>query len=283
MEETISTKKLHPEEEPEENEMSFWDHLEELRKHIFRSLAAILILAFIAFLNKHFIFDTIILAPKDSDFITNKLLCRLGNYLSVESLCLGDAHMILQNISMSGQFMTHMYISLVAGFIVALPYVLWEFWRFIVPALRPEEKKYSKGFVAAGSFLFLTGVFFAYFILVPLTLNFFGNYHVSDQVANQIHLSSFISTVVSVTLSVGLVFELPIIIYFLTKVGIVTPQFLKKNRKIMFVIVLTLSAIITPPDVFSQILVSIPLLLLYEMSIKISKRVYKKREEELAG
>ena len=283
MEETISTKKLHPEEEPEENEMSFWDHLEELRKHIFRSLAAILILAFIAFLNKHFIFDTIILAPKDSDFITNKLLCRLGNYLSVESLCLGDAHMILQNISMSGQFMTHMYISLVAGFIVALPYVLWEFWRFIVPALRPEEKKYSKGFVTAGSFLFLTGVFFAYFILVPLTLNFFGNYHVSDQVANQIHLSSFISTVVSVTLSVGLVFELPIIIYFLTKVGIVTPQFLKKNRKIMFVIVLTLSAIITPPDVFSQILVSIPLLLLYEMSIKISKRVYKKREEELAG
>lgn len=283
MEETLSTKKHIHREEPDENEMSFWDHLEELRKHIFRSLAAILILAFVAFLNKHFIFDTVILAPKDADFITNRLLCRLGNFLSVESLCLGDAHMILQNISMSGQFMTHLYISLVAGFIVALPYVLWEFWRFITPALRPEEKKYSKGFVAAGSFLFLTGVFFAYFILVPLTLNFFGNYHVSDQVANQIHLSSFISTVVSVTLSVGLVFELPIIIYFLTKVGIVTPQFLKKNRKIMFVIVLTLSAIITPPDVFSQILVSIPLLLLYEMSIKISQRVYKKREEELAG
>ncbi len=283
MEEQISTKKIIPKEEPEENEMSFWDHLEELRKHIFRSLAAIIILAIVAFLNKHFIFDTIILAPKDSNFITNRLLCELGNYLSVESLCLGDAHMILQNISMSGQFMTHMYISFVAGFIVALPYVLWEFWKFIVPALKPEEKKYSKGFVAAGSILFLTGVFFAYFILVPLTLNFFGNYHVSDQVANQIHLNSFISTVVSVTLSVGLVFELPILVYFLTKIGIVTPQFLRKNRKVMFVIVLILSAIITPPDVFSQILVSIPLLLLYEMSIKISKRVYDKREEELAG
>jgi sec-independent protein translocase protein TatC len=283
MEETISTKKLHPKEEPEENEMSFWDHLEELRKHIFRSLAAILVFAIIAFLNKHFIFDTIILAPKDSDFITNRLLCRFGNSISFESLCLGDVHMVLQNISMSGQFMTHMYISLVVGFIVALPYVLLEFWRFITPALHPDEKKYSKGFVAAGTILFLTGVLFAYFILVPLTLNFFGNYHVSDQVANQIQLGSFISTVVSVTLSVGLVFELPIIIYFLTKVGIVTPQFLKKNRKIMFVIVLTLSAIITPPDIFSQVLVSIPLLLLYEMSIKISKRVYDKREEEMAG
>ncbi len=283
MEETISTKKLHPKEEPEENEMSFWDHLEELRKHIFRSLAAILVFAIIAFLNKHFIFDTIILAPKDSDFITNRLLCKFGNYISVESLCLGDAQMILQNISMSGQFMTHMYISLVVGFIVALPYVLLEFWRFITPALHPDEKKYSKGFVAVGTLLFLTGALFAYFILVPLTLNFFGNYHVSDQVANQIHLNSFISTVVSVTLSVGLVFELPIIIYFLTKVGIVTPQFLKKNRKVMFVIVLTMSAIITPPDIFSQVLVSIPLLLLYEMSIKISKRVYDKREKELAG
>ena len=263
--------------------MSFWDHLDALRIHLFRSIAAILVLAIVAFINKDFVFDNIILAPKDSSFFTNRMLCKLADLVSVDALCIGNLNLVLQNINMSGQFMTHMYISIFAGLIGALPYVLWELWRFILPALQPNEKTYSKGAVVVSSLLFALGVLFAYYLIVPLTINFFGGYHVSEAVANQITLSSYISTVVSVTFGVGVIFELPILIYFLTKVGVVTPDFLKKNRKTMLVIVLVASAIITPPDIFSQVLVCIPLMGLYELSISISKRVYKKHQAELAG
>ena len=263
--------------------MSFWEHLEELRMHIFRSLVAILILAIVAFLNKRIIFDYIILAPKDMDFITNRFLCQLGEILSIDALCIGRLNLSIQNINMSGQFMTHLYVSLIAGLIVAAPYIIWELWRFIMPALKQKEKKYSTGAVAVSSLLFLAGVLFAYFLIVPLTINFLGTYQVSHDVPNQINLNSYISTVVSVTIAVGIVFELPILVFFLTKVGILTPAFMKKNRKIMLVIVLILSAIITPPDVFSQILVCIPLVGLYELSIRISEKVYRQREVELAG
>jgi sec-independent protein translocase protein TatC len=284
MAETISNKKTkgRKKEPKPETEMSFWDHLEALRSHLFRSIAAILVLAIIAFINKDFVFDQIILAPKEPGFFTNRMLCKLAELLSVDSLCIGNLNLVLQNINMSGQFMTHMYISLFAGLIGAIPYVLWEMWRFILPALQPNEKNYSKGAVFVSSLLFTLGVLFAYYLIVPLTINFFGGYHVSDSVANQISLSSYISTVVSVTFAVGLVFELPILIYFLTKVGVVTPMFLKKNRKYMLVLVLLTSAIITPPDIFSQILVSVPLMGLYELSISISRRVYKKQEAEMA-
>jgi len=283
MHEEISNKKKQlPPQPPVEAEMSFWEHLEELRMHIFRSLAAIFILAIGAFIAKHFIFDVIILAPKSEDFITNRLLCKAGDLLSIESLCIGKMNLKIQNINMSGQFMTHMYVSIFAGIIVAAPYVIWELWRFIMPALRPGEKKYSRGAVLVSSLLFILGILFAYFLIVPLTINFLGTYQVSSEVANEINLNSYISTVMSVTLAVGIVFELPILVYFLTKVGIVSPTFLKKNRKIMLVIVLVLSAIITPPDIFSQILVCIPLMGLYELSITISKRVYRQREADLA-
>ena len=267
----------------EEPEMSFWEHLEELRMHIFRSLAAVFVLAVAAFLAKKFVFDVIILAPKNEHFITNVLLCRAGELLSIDALCIGKMNLQMQNINMSGQFMTHMYVSIVTGLIVAAPYIIWELWRFVMPALKPGEKRYSRGAVVVSSLLFICGVLFAYFLIVPLTINFLGTYQVSQEVPNQIHLNSYISTVLSVTLAVGIVFELPILVYFLTKVGLVTPAFLKKNRKIMLVIVLVLSAIITPPDIFSQVLVCIPLMLLYEMSISISKRVYRQRQADLAG
>jgi len=266
-----------------ENEMSFWEHLEELRWHILRSIISVLILAIVAFLNRHIIFDMIILAPKDSEFITNRLLCQLADLISVKALCIDDLALKIINIKMSGQFMTHMYISFVAGIIVAFPYILAEIWGFIRPALMPNEKKHSGGAVFVCSLLFISGVLFSYFLIVPLTVNFLGTYQVSGFVQNTISLNSYISTVVSVTLSVGLVFELPVFIYFLTKVGVVTPSFMRKNRKYMLVIILVLSAIITPPDVFSQILVCLPLFGLYEISIKISQRVYRKRTIEMAG
>ncbi len=274
-----TTKNNVPEEE---KVMSFWDHLEELRGHIFRSLIAILVLAILAFANRHIIFDWIILAPSSSHFITYQWLCRLGHWLHVNSLCISNMHIKIINIKMSGQFLTHMYISIVAGFILAFPYVLWEIWRFVQPALHENEKKYSRGGLLISTLLFLTGVIFSYFLIVPLTVNFLGTYTVSADVVNQISLSSYISTVVSVTFAVGVVFELPILVYFLTRIGLITPDMMKKNRKYMFVILLTVSAIITPPDVFSQMMVMIPLWGLYESSIIVSKRVYKRLLREAA-
>jgi len=272
------TTKNQPQEE--EKVMSFWDHLEELRWHIMRSIIAVMVLAVVAFLNRKIVFDYIILAPSSSDFITNRVLCRFGEIIHVSALCIQNLHLQIINISMSGQFLTHMYISTVAGFIVAFPYILYEIWSFIRPALYDKEQKYSRGAVLISSMLFLLGVLFSYFLIVPLTVNFLGNYQVSDMVLNQVSLKSYINTVVSVTFAVGVVFELPILVYFLTKVGVITPAFLTKNRKYMFVVLLTLSAIITPPDMFSQIMVVIPLVGLYEVSIKVSKRIYKKVQEE---
>jgi len=272
------TTKHAPEEE--EKVMSFWDHLEELRWHIMRSIIAVMVLAVVAFLNRKIIFDYIILAPSTPHFITNRVLCRFGEIIHVSSICIKSLHFQIINISMSGQFLTHMYISTVAGFILAFPYILYEIWRFVKPALHDKEEKYSRGVVFISSSLFMLGVLFSYFLIVPLTVNFLGNYQVSASVMNQISLKSYINTVVSVTFAVGIVFELPILVYFLTKIGIITPEFLTSNRKYMFVVLLILSAIITPPDMFSQIMVVIPLVGLYEVSIKVSKRIYKKIQEE---
>lgn len=289
MAETISSKKnkgrkknpTPPKKaESKEGEMSFWDHLRDLRGHIVRSLIAIVIFAIVAFLNKNFIFNNIILAPKEADFITNQLLCRLGTLINIDYFCVSEFSLSLINISMAGQFMTHMYISFMAGVIVAAPYIIYEFWRFVEPALYDYEKKNSGSTVIICSLLFLTGVVFSYYLIVPLALNFFGTYQVSADVSNQISLSSYISTVVSVTISVGVVFELPVIIFFLTKAGLISIEFLKKNRKYMLVIVLILSAIITPPDVFSQVLVTLPLMILYEFSILMAKRAIKKEKKQ---
>lgn len=264
-----------------EKVMTFWDHLDELRMHILRSLVAIIVLAIIAFMNREIIFDRIILGPSTSDFITNRMLCKLADLLSVSALCIDDMKLQIINIKMSGQFLTHMYISIVAGFIMSFPYMLWEISRFVKPAMRDTEKKYSQGGIFISTILFLTGIAFSYFLIVPLTVNFLGTYQVSENVFNQISLSSYISTVVSVTFAVGVVFELPILVYFLTKIGVLTPDFMKKNRKYMYVILLVVSAVITPPDMFSQVLVVVPLIGLYELSIGVSSRIYKKTQQEL--
>jgi len=269
--------------EKAQDEMSFWQHLEALRWHLTRSIIAVVVFAVVAFLNRKIIFDDIILAPRDSEFITNRLLCKLADILSFKSLCFESFDLTIINIKMSGQFLTHMYISIIAGIILTIPYIIWEIWSFIKPALYKNERKYTNYAVISSSMLFIIGILFSYFLIVPLTVNFLGTYHVSEFVQNQVSLKSYVNTVVSVTFAVGIVFELPIFMYFFTKVGLVTPSFLKKNRKYMLVICLILSAIITPPDVFSQVLVCIPLIGLYEISILISKRVYRKRQEELAG
>ena len=262
-------------------EMSFLDHLEELRWHLIRSFLAIFLFAIIAFIFHSFIFDTIILAPKTPEFFTNSMLCEFGNFIGTKNLCINSSPFQIINIKMAGQFSTHIMVSFVAGFLIAFPYVFWEFWRFLKPALETGEKKYTRGAVFFSSVLFSLGVLFGYYLIVPLSVHFLGSYNVSTQVLNQINLGSYISTVTSVVLAAGIIFELPVIIYFLSKVGLVTPAGLKKYRRHSFVVILILSAIITPPDVFSQVLVSLPLLILYEIGINISKRITAKNEKQL--
>ena len=259
-------------------EMSFWDHLEELRKRLIRSVLAWVALSVLAFTQRDIIFDKIILAPKDGTFITYHWLCQLGDWLHMDSLCMKSLSIHLINYNLSGQFMIHMTISMVAGLILAVPFIFYQVWQFIKPALHVNEKKYAGKAVFFMSGLFMIGIMFSYFFMVPWTLNFLGTYQVSASVANQIAIDSYISTVVSVVFSVGLVFELPVVVFVLAKIGILTPTFLKKNRKYAFIIVLILAAIITPPDVFSQMMVTLPLWILYEVSILVASRVAAKEE-----
>ncbi len=259
--------------------MSFWSHLEELRGHLVRSAIAIFLLAVVAFIAKDIVFDYIILAPKEPYFITNKAFCYLADLVSTPALCINQNPVEIINIELAGQFKTHLIVSIIVGVIVAFPYILWEFWRFVQPALHPREKANSRGAVFVTSLLFLSGVSFSYFLIAPLTINFLGTYQVSSMVANQVALRSYISTVTMVTFATGIVFELPVIVYFLSRVGLLTPEFMKRNRKTAFILIIALSAIITPPDVFSQILVGIPLYGLYEISIGISKRVNNERPD----
>jgi sec-independent protein translocase protein TatC len=258
------------------DEMSFLEHLEELRWHLIRSILVVLVITALAFVYKKIVFDVIILGPQHADFITNRLLCKLADKLSVEALCINQAELKLINYKMTGQFMAHIMISIIAGLIVAFPYILHEAWRFIRPALHENERTYTTGVIFYCTILFLLGVGFGYFVIAPLSVNFLGNYAVSHTVENLPQLMSYVSLVTTITLASGVLFELPILVYFLSKVGLVTPEFLRKYRRHALVIILVISAIITPPDVFSQILVSFPLLLLYEISIMISKRVIKK-------
>ncbi|MEM8845715.1 MAG: twin-arginine translocase subunit TatC [Bacteroidota bacterium] len=263
------------------NEMSFLDHLEELRWHLIRSTVAIVIVACVAFIMKDFIFDTIIFGPKKMNFPTYQFFCRIATFFGIDSeFCSDQLPFTIQNRTMAGQFSAHIWTSIWAGVIVGFPYILWELWRFISPGLHANERKYSRGFILVASSLFFMGVLFGYYVVAPLSINFLGTYQVSKEVLNEIDISSFISTVRASVIACGIMFELPIIIYFLTKVGLVTPAILKKYRKIALVIVLILSAIITPPDVASQIVVAVPVLILYQISIYISKVVLKKEAKK---
>lgn len=257
-------------------EMSFLEHLEALRWHLVRSVSVVLIISVAAFVNKSFIFDKIIFGPKNVDFPTYHALCWLSEKLSID-MCIRELPFTLINISMAGQFTVHMWVAFVTGFVVGFPYLLWELWRFIKPALTQKEKGYSSGIVFFTSLLFITGVLFGYYVISPMSINFLGSYQVSGEVKNQISLDSYISTVTILTFASGIVFELPIVVYFLSKIGLITPQFMRKYRKHAMVVNLIIAAVITPsPDITSQLLVAIPLFLLYEVSIYVSATVVKK-------
>ncbi len=266
------------------DEMSFLDHLEDLRWHLIRATLAILIAGTVAFLAKSFIFDTLLFAPVNVDFWTYSVLCNISQFAGFdESFCLTEIPFRIQSRIVAGQFSAHIWTSITAGFIISFPYVIYEFWKFLSPGLYENERKNAKWFILAGSLLFFTGVLFGYYIITPLSLRFLGSYQVSDLVFNDFDLDSYIGLIRACVLATGFIFELPIVIYFLSKIGLVTPEFLKQNRKYAIVLILIFSAIITPPDVASQIIVTIPVLILYEISIFISKAVVKnqiKKEKE---
>ena len=266
-----------------EAEMSFLEHLEVMRWHLLRSIAAIVILALVAFVFKDIVFDKIILAPKEPPFPTNRWLCQLGEILGLQRICINQNPFQLQTVKMAEQFSMHIIVSLVAGIVIAFPYIFWEFWRFIVPALYDKERSTARGAVFYTSLLFILGVLFGYYIISPLSVNFLGNYKVSESVISAPTLRSYVQTITSVVLASGLVFQLPILVYFLSRVGLVTPDFLKKYRRHSIILIVTLSAIITPPDVFSQVLVALPLMVLYEIGISISKRILRQRDAEDAA
>ena len=267
-------------EQDEGREMTFWEHLDELRGALWRIVIAILVTSIAAFAFKEVLFDDIILAPKSKTFITYRAFCKLGEWLSMPSLCVDPSHFQLINISLAGQFTAHMNISMIVGLIVALPYALWELWRFIKPGLSDREIRNSRGIVAIVTLLFLTGVCFSYFVAAPLMINFLGGYTVSDAVINQIALTSYVSSITMMTLLMGLLFELPMLILFLTKIGIITPKHLRKYRKHTIIGILIVAGVITPsPDIFSQVIVAIPLYALFELSLAMSARIYRKKQE----
>lgn len=260
--------------------MSFLEHLEELRWHILRSMFAIIITGIVCFVMKDFMFDTIIFGPKNISFPTYRFLCEAATFLGVETnFCGTEFPFIIQNRTMGGQFSAHIWTSIIGGFILSFPYVIYELWKFISPGLHQNEKNRSRGFIFICSFLFFIGVLFGYYVVAPLSINFLGGYQVSSQILNEIDISSYIALVRSSCLACGIMFELPIIIFFLTRIGVVTPTSLVKYRKYAILIVLTFAAIITPPDVASQIIVAIPVMILYQISIFISRLVLKNQSK----
>jgi sec-independent protein translocase protein TatC len=262
-------------------EMSFLDHLEELRWVLVRSTLAILVLAVFTFFVSDYVFDVIIFGPKSPDFITYRLFCDLSHQLGfADSICVTEMPFIIQNINVEGQINILVWTCITAGFILAFPYILLQLWNFISPALYENERKYAKLFIFIASLLFFTGVLFGYFVVVPMSVNFFATFKVSDVVQNQFSFDSYIGMIKTSVIASGLFFELPVIIYFLTKLGLVTPKFLRDYWRYAVVIILIVAAIVTPPDVVSQLIVAIPMLLIYEISIFISVIVYKNQQKK---
>lgn len=270
-------------EEEEEEGMSFLDHLEALRWHILRAISAVLILTIIAFLAKSIVFGVIILGPSKVDFITYRLFCDLGNFLGVAALCIDELPFTLQSREMTSQFSMHMTSSLVVGFVVAFPYLFWEVWRFISPGLYDKEKNAARGAVFFVSFLFFLGAAFGYFVLAPMSINFLANYQLDPSIVNEFDISSYISTLTMLVLASAIMFQLPVVVYFLSKSGLVTSAMLRSYRRHAIVVILIVSAIITPPDVVSQILIAMPILVLYEAGIQIAKRLEKEKAVKKAA
>lgn len=263
---------------PDDPEMPFLEHLEALRWHLVRGVAAIVLVAIVAFIAKELVFEGLVLAPMSTDFISYQFLCRFSAYMGLgEAFCITEIPFSIMNIAMAGQFTNHLIVSFAMGIIVGFPYFAWEMWRFLRPALSMNERGEATGMVFWVSLLFFIGVAFGFLVLTPVTVQFLGGYRVSEIVENQINLDSYVSTVAGVTFATALIFELPIVIFFMAKIGLVTAQGMREFRKYAVVVILMVAAVLTPPDITSQVLLFIPFYLLYEVSILIALRVERKQ------
>lgn len=263
-------------------EMSFFDHLDELRPHLMRSAVAVLILTLAAFLLKWVVIDGILMGPQSPEFPTNRFLNNLGERLDIPALKVNAASFNLINTTVAGQLNLHLRISFITAIAVATPYILWEIWRFVKPALTPKELRGSRMFVLYVSLCFFIGLLFGYFIITPLALNFLINYTASTSIENLIDISSYLSTVLGTSIACAGIFQLPLLVYFLTKMGVIKPEFLARHRRHAIVVLAIVSAIITPPDALSMILVLLPFYALYELSIRLSRKVMRKKAEEIS-
>ena len=278
---SLMAKLLQQDTQGGEGEMSFLDHLEALRWHLIRSLAAMVILTVTAFFSKELLFHDIILAPSRPDFWTYRMLCRLGEYLEQPFLCVKQLSFIIQSRTLTGQFSTHIGVSLVAGFILAFPYIFWEIWQFVRPGLYPRERAMTRGAVFFVSFLFFLGISFGYWILAPLSINFLANYQIDPSIANEVDLMSYIETLMMMVLSCGLMFQLPMVILVLAKAGLAGPGFLRAYRRHAIIVIVIVAAVLTPsPDLFSLLIVALPIYLLYELSILLAARVERQNALE---
>ncbi|MFM8912425.1 MAG: twin-arginine translocase subunit TatC [Flammeovirgaceae bacterium] len=265
----------------DEKEMSFLDHLEELRWRVVRAAMATLVFTILAFIFIKWIFSNIVFAPAQIDFPTFKWMCSLADLTGFKELCVTELPFKVQSRNMTGQFMMSLTASFVIGLVCAFPYLAWELWSFVKPGLRATERKYSRGAVAAISFLFTLGILFGYYILSPMTIWFLSTYSISDMIVNEFDITSYVSTISSLVLGCGLLFQFPMVVYFLSKIGIVTPELMRKYRKHSVVVILILGAVITPSgDPFSLTVISLPLYVLFEISIYISAVVVRNKLKE---
>ena len=275
---------LHEEERLRQQraEMSFFEHIEELRRHILRSAFAIIALGTICFLNKDFIFNTLIFGPRNPDFLSYRVLCSFSHSMGMaDKMCFQPVKFDIITRQLGEVLMQHLYVSFWLGLIGAFPFVLWEFWKFIRPGLHETEQKSVRGVVGICSFLFLLGVAFGYLVVAPFSINFLAGYTLDGTVVSPT-LDSYVTYMTMFTIPTGLIFEMPVVAYFLTKIGLIGHRLLRTYRRHAVVAILIVAAIITPPDVVSQTIVSIPLFILYEVSIYVSKRVELRREREIA-
>ncbi len=269
-------------QEEEGREMSFFDHLEELRAHVMRSLAAIAIAGVALYIFKDWVFDTVLFGPTQKDFISYKIFCALSKGIGAgKALCMEPPEFEMQAVGFGEAFLTTLRVAFMGGIVVAFPFIINEFWKFVKPGLYDNEQRAAQGIVAVCSGLFLTGVLFGYFVLAPFATNFLIGYTIPG-VENKPTLVSMINYMIMFILPSGLVFELPVVVYFLSRIGLVTPQDMRKYRRHAFIVILIAAAIITPPDVVTQTLLGLPLFLLYELSIFISARVQRQLAEKEA-
>jgi sec-independent protein translocase protein TatC len=267
-------KRLQKNKSGEVAEMTFIDHLEELRGHLLRSVLAIVVGGIVVAVYNDFCVKKVLMGPTHSDFPTYTWLCNAGKKLGMgTSLCMKDIGVKMQSTSVSGQFSMFFTVIVIGGIIIAFPYIFWEFWKFLKPALTQKELSRTRGVVFWVSLLFFMGVAFGYFVIAPYTVNFFANFQLDESIVNQWTISSYVDTLIPLILGTGLAFQLPLVMFFLSKIGLVTPDWLRSVRKYAIVIIVIVAGVITPPDVISQIIVSLPLLVLYEVSIWLSARV----------